>query len=227
MRAESENFLPRIKNGEFDTPLGNRRLLSVFFVVVVLLGVFFTTGYIVGKGSAAVLADSSPKSVKPLIVDSVASPQALPVNEEAQNSRASDVVQSKPFEKPAAAPDASVKPDTPVKSDASVKEVSNNQSAPAKPNVAGESAKKETRGSGTPGPAKSYLQVAATTKREADNMMNVLKQKGFNTVALEIRERPGTWRVFVGPVAENGIDSTRADLQKMGFPGNEALRRTF
>lgn len=33
--------------------LGNQQLLGIFFAVVVLLGVAFTGGYIVGKGSAA------------------------------------------------------------------------------------------------------------------------------------------------------------------------------
>src|ERR1051325_2378000 len=39
------------EEGEFELILGNKQLLSVFFIVVVLLGVFFTMGYIVGKNS--------------------------------------------------------------------------------------------------------------------------------------------------------------------------------
>src|SRR3954470_19281838 len=39
---------------EFELVLGNKQLLSVFFIVVVLLGVFFTMGYIVGRNSAPV-----------------------------------------------------------------------------------------------------------------------------------------------------------------------------
>ena len=41
--------MPKNEDGEFELILGNRQLLSVFFIVVVLLGVFFTMGYIVGR----------------------------------------------------------------------------------------------------------------------------------------------------------------------------------
>src|SRR5512138_761221 len=40
------------ETGEFELVLGNRQLLSGFFIVVVLFGVFFTMGYIVGRHSA-------------------------------------------------------------------------------------------------------------------------------------------------------------------------------
>ena len=45
--------MARSEDGEFELILGNKQLLSVFFIVVVLLGVFFTMGYIVGKNSVS------------------------------------------------------------------------------------------------------------------------------------------------------------------------------
>lgn len=44
--------MPRNEEGEFELVLGNKQLLSLFFIVVVLLGVFFTMGYIVGRSSS-------------------------------------------------------------------------------------------------------------------------------------------------------------------------------
>ena len=41
--------MARNEDGEFELVLGNRQLLSGFFIVVVLLGVVFSMGYIVGK----------------------------------------------------------------------------------------------------------------------------------------------------------------------------------
>src|SRR5438445_10897451 len=38
-------------DGEYELVLGNRQLLSAFFIVVVLFGVFFTMGYVVGRNS--------------------------------------------------------------------------------------------------------------------------------------------------------------------------------
>jgi hypothetical protein len=40
------------ETGEFELVLGNKQLLSGFFIVVILFGVFFTMGYIVGRNSA-------------------------------------------------------------------------------------------------------------------------------------------------------------------------------
>src|SRR5580704_17618661 len=63
------------EDGEFELILANRQLLSVFFIVVVLLGVFFTTGYIVGRnsGPAAVeVATAMKPESKPIVVDSSA-----------------------------------------------------------------------------------------------------------------------------------------------------------
>ena len=39
--------------GEFELVLGNRQLISVFLIVVILLAVFFSMGYIVGRNFGA------------------------------------------------------------------------------------------------------------------------------------------------------------------------------
>ena len=74
--------MPKNEDGEFELILGNRQLLSVFFIVVILLGVFFTMGYIVGRNSAPVIATDIPRKndSKPLVVDSTAkAPEPSPV----------------------------------------------------------------------------------------------------------------------------------------------------
>ena len=52
--------MPKNEDGEFELILGNRQLLSVFFIVVILLGVFFTMGYIVGRNSGTTTAELTP-----------------------------------------------------------------------------------------------------------------------------------------------------------------------
>src|SRR5437879_4437037 len=57
--------MPRNEEGEFELVLGNRQLLSGFFIVVILFGVFFTMGYIVGRASSPATlttASSTPAS---------------------------------------------------------------------------------------------------------------------------------------------------------------------
>src|SRR5262245_32596142 len=41
------------ETGEFELVLGNKQVLSGFFIIVILFGVFFAMGYIVGRNSAA------------------------------------------------------------------------------------------------------------------------------------------------------------------------------
>jgi hypothetical protein len=81
--------------------------------------------------------------------------------------------------------------------------------------------------SSQPFAGQTYLQLAATSKHEADIMVDVLRQKSFKAMAAEIAEKQGTFRVLVGPVTETSANKTRADLQAAGFPGNAAIRRTF
>ena len=78
-----------------------------------------------------------------------------------------------------------------------------------------------------PNPGQTYLQLAATSQHEADIMVDVLRKKGFRAMAAEIDEKPGTFRVLVGPITDTTANKMRADLQGEGFPGNAAIRRTF
>ncbi len=52
------NETSELDGNEFELVLGNKQLLSVFFIVVILLGIFFTMGYVVGRNSAPVDAAS-------------------------------------------------------------------------------------------------------------------------------------------------------------------------
>jgi type IV secretory pathway VirB10-like protein len=63
--------VPRNEDGEFELILGNRQLLSVFFIIVILLGVFFTMGYIVGRNSAPLteLTSTTKQEAKPIVVE--------------------------------------------------------------------------------------------------------------------------------------------------------------
>ena len=62
--------MPKNEDGEFELVLGNRQLLSVFFIVVVLLGVFFTMGYIVGRNSSPGGVDTARKTdAQPIVVN--------------------------------------------------------------------------------------------------------------------------------------------------------------
>ncbi len=65
--------MARNVDGEFEVLLGNKQLLSVFFIVLILMAVFFTMGYVLGRDSAYRGVASAPVAAKP-----AASPQGQP-----------------------------------------------------------------------------------------------------------------------------------------------------
>ncbi len=202
--------MPKNEDGEFELILGNRQLLSVFFIVVILLGVFFTMGYIVGRNSGTLIADvpatpapdGKPQVVEPpaKITEPAPAPAATPPTETAPQQPAKEA------EPEPAPPPARPKPErVPEK----VKEELPHPAA------------------SHPSTGQTYLQLAATSKHEADIMVDVLRKKSFKAMAAEIDEKPGTFRVLVGPITDTTANKMRADLQGAGFPGNAAIRRTF
>ena len=73
----------------------------------------------------------------------------------------------------------------------------------------------------------TYLQVSATHQQGAERLIADLRKKNFEAIASEIDGKPGTVRVLVGPVNIAGVVQLRTDLERAGFPGNAAVRRTL
>jgi hypothetical protein len=192
--------VPKNEDGEYELILGNHQLLGVFFIVIILLGVFFAMGYLVGRNSAPmVTAEAVPHRTesKPLVVDSPAPRPREPAPDAAPQQPVS--TQPQKSSEPAGA-------DTP------------------KPSVA---PKLASTSNGQPVPG-TYLQLSATTQRaEAEIMVDVLRKKNFTALLAEIPEKPGTFRVLVGPLADADVNKTRADLESASLPGKEAIKKTF
>jgi cell division septation protein DedD len=214
--------MPRNEDGEFELVLANRQLLSVFFIVVILLGVFFTMGYMVGRSSAPVAtADSGgPRRAdpKPLVVDSA----APPAGETRAPETSARVVPPEPSKQPIST--------APQQSGESAK----SEPKPPPENVKAEPAKsappktEPVRSAGSePASGETYLQLVATAKAEADVMVDVLKKKGFNAIESAVPNKDGWFRVLVGPIAEGDVNKTKAGLQSAGFPGDKSIKKTF
>jgi cell division septation protein DedD len=84
-----------------------------------------------------------------------------------------------------------------------------------------------TAASGEPQSGKTYLQLSAIDHDKAEIMVELLRKKNFSAIAAEIPEKPGVFRVLVGPISEADISKTRGALQDASFPGKEAVKRTF
>lgn len=206
--------MPRNDDGEFELILGNRQLMSVFFIVVILLGVFFAMGYIVGRNSsptgvpevASRRPDTRPAADTPASTRETPKETATSAPAEAPKDADSQpretAAQQGPATKPAPAPEPAPAP-VPVKT-------------PARAGTSGE-----------PQSGKTYLQLSAIDHDKAEIMVELLRKKNFAAIAAEIPEKPGVFRVLVGPISDADINKTRAALQDASFPGKEAVKRTF
>jgi hypothetical protein len=224
--------VPRNDDGEFELILGNRQLMSVFFIVVILLGVFFAMGYIVGRNSSPV---TTPE-VASHRTDTKPTPDAIPSSRETPRATAApaDAARESAPRESTAPREAAVprENDTPKEAPQPAETASQQGPAtrpapPVEPVPAPAPAKTPSRvaTSGQPEPGRTYLQLSAIDHDKAEIMVELLHKKNFPAIAAEIPEKPGVFRVLVGPVSD--VNKTRADLQNASFPGKEALQKNF
>jgi len=194
------------ETGEFELVLGNRQLLAGFLIVVILFGVFFTMGYIVGRNSAP-------------------SPRLSGASESGQSAKAVDLrperrqSASPSAQQPAAAPAEAVgsgapqatadgSPSQPVTQAARESEATKAEPAPSETATAPQTSAIAS--------GQTYLQVMAVRRAEAEVVLRSLKDKGFPATLA-----PGPsdlLRVLVGPFRDVGsLGKAKADLENAGF----------
>ena len=211
--------MPRNEEGEFELVLGNRQLLSVFFVIVILMGVCFAAGYIFGRNSGSAPDAARPKkgAESTIVIDPTSEGKGgaqrsslAPGQVEVRGG--SPVAAAKPPARPAPAggtaeraaapPPVAAKPVTePVKPAA----------APSRP------ASEAGSGLVQPEPGQTYLQVAAVRRPDANTLVSELRKKEFSAgVAAGPNET--LFRVVVGPLKDSAeVNKERARLKELGF----------
>jgi hypothetical protein len=223
--------VPKNDDGEFELILGNKQLLGVFFIVIVLLAVFFTMGYIVGRNSTPLITAETGKSgAKPLVVDSPAPKEgaSTPAPEASAPPAAEPGTKETPAKEPEPAKTVT-KVEPPAKKEKPAEKAVKKEEPPAKKEIPG---KAEKRGpeplTQQPEQGKTYLQLVATAKTDADAMVDLLRKNGFKAFNYQIPESPSRYRVMVGPIPDGGVNKMRADLQAKSFPGDHAIvKKTF
>lgn len=226
--------MPRNEEGEYELVLGNRQLLSIIFIIMVLGGVVFSLGYFMGRNSMP--EPPLPVTAARPPVPEAASPPRLPAATASQPATApaslapSTPGADAPLEPgqakvaalgtaPASGPPVDQQPpaQAPVRPQAAsppapgVESKTSPPAAEAARRSVGEMASRE------PAPGQTFLQVAAVKRPEAELIVDVLKKKGFRAVVA-----PGPtdtlFRVLVGPFQEStALAKTRADLETAGF----------
>jgi cell division septation protein DedD len=212
--------MPKNEDGEFELILGNKQLLSVFFIVVILLGVFFTMGYLVGRHSSPVApTETAQNEPKPAAPDTSTKPG--PASGQPAAS-ATTTATAAPSSTPASTTPAidNTKPTTaPPPPPPAPKET-----APAPAPAAASPVPDE------PAPNHWYLQVSAVARNEAQVEVEVLGKRGFHAIYVQIPDHPAIYRVLVGPYAAGdtgAVNQARADLQKVGLKGYDAILRKY
>ncbi len=199
------------ETGEFELVVGNKQLLSGFFIVVLLFAVAFAMGYVVGQNTqrpAKLASDGAPASVASTAADSRPQPASpVPVPVSSTPPAPSGATGPQPSD-PAAqsTPQPTTQPST--------------QPAQAPPPAAAE---KPAAPPPAPGivassdlPAGSFWQVLAVKPEVAEAMRQTLKDKGF-----QVSLTPGTnslTRVLVGPYSDSpSLGRAKTELETAGF----------
>jgi cell division septation protein DedD len=204
--------LPKNEEGEFELILGNRQLISVFLIVVVLLGVFFSMGYIVGRNSSPGAAVETARADK---TESPAPDASTPPSASSTPPAASVPAETTPPsitqpEKPAAPP-REEKPEPA-------------REKKAKPSPAREAAPSEPAAVTSQVAPGQYWQVVATARPDAEIISEALAKKGFHAV-LAPAPKDGIFRVLVGPLPDAPTQAqTRTNLEAAGFK-NPIIRK--
>lgn len=186
--------MPKNDEGEFELVLGNRQLLSGFFIIVVLFGLFFTMGYIVGRHSFPAPANTSSavsqEPVSPAPTPSAPAPGQVEVVVEPPKPDSPEPVTGT---RPATAP-----PETPHPAKARPTETRPVSSEISDP------------------PPGTYLQVAAPKRTAAGGVIESLRNKSIAAV-LAPGPNEETVRVLVGPLDSSSIGKMKTDLESAGF----------
>jgi cell division septation protein DedD len=191
------------ETGEFELVVGNKQLLSGFFIVVLLFAVAFAMGYVVGQNSprSAKMASEGGASSAPVTSAADARPQPASPPPVSVSAPAPAGEQPPPDSQPQPTTQAAQSPQPPDKP----AEKPADQPASASGIVAAADL-----------PPGNFWQVIAVKPEVSEAMRQTLKDKGFQ-VALT----PGTnnlTRVLVGPYSDTqAMGRAKTDLENAGF----------
>ena len=198
------------ETGEFEMVLGNKQLLSGFFLVVILFAVFFVMGYIVGRNSTPTTQLAATRDQNSAVAPSNARPQPASGTAPADQNPPAAATEPPKDDAGAATPATGPQPTTQPAQTAVTKPATPAASAPAPVE---------------PAPGETYLQVTSVKQDVAETVAKTLKDKGFPAV---LSPGPtGKTRVLVGPYADLGkLGQAKAELERLGFsPFRQKIER--
>jgi cell division septation protein DedD len=183
-------------DGEKELVLGNKQLISLFFVIVALCGVFFAGGYMIGRNTSKT-ATANPDGTAPA---PAASASPIPRSQDSEPPR--ETAGEEP-QTPSPAPADSQPAASPTPSAATQTQAAHDTPAvpAAVPDAAGA----------------TWLQVTALRRADADNLVKTLREQNFPAVLAD-SSKPDLFRVLVGPYHQTAdVADAKARLKSLGF----------
>jgi cell division septation protein DedD len=213
------------EDGEFELVVGNKQLLSIVFILMVLFGVVFAMGYFVGRANVGGdTATAAPPAAGGQGRPDAAGPQAA-------SSRSTGDSGLQPGEAKVAPPEAgsetpSMVSTTPVASEVPAAQTAaiplsapvEQTKAPVAPVKQPEPPRTTASAEGPPA-GETFLQVQALRKPQAQLLVDVLKERGFRAIMSPVKvDGQELYRALVGPVhGASDLAKTKADLESEGF----------
>ena len=205
----------RTSESETEILLGNKQLIGIFFVIALLLGVAFYSGYMVGRSSPERKLSAGQAQEQ----TALASQHPGAAGGET-HSFPTDTGQAEPNR--AAAPRSGTAQDE--KGVNGVQTEPPPLGSPKKRTLSGPlpsqaNAKDDNPGDTfSPQNGEEFLQVAAVGRDEAEAVADVLHKKGFRAHAVPKPGNSKIFRVLIGPIKNSGdLSSTRDALRRTGF----------
>jgi len=195
------------ETGEFELIIGNRQLLSGFFIVVLLFAVAFAMGYVVGQ--------NSPRSAKLAAEAASVTPSTT-----GEAQRPSSVSPASNPPAPVPAPEGTQAPPSDASAQPNAEAAKPADTAAANPNAQPAQPAAVPAAKSYPEPpaaaAGAYWQVIAVAQPDVDLYYKILKEHGFPTYV-----EPGTkglMRVLVGPYPDHDLmGKAKDEITKLGF----------
>ena len=205
-------------DGEKELILGNKQLVSLFFVVVALCGVVFAMGYMIGRNSTkpvSAMADGTPPVIEP-------------GQRKQPDGRREEAAQTDPPLPPASDNSAATQPTAGEPPATQTVAVETEKPAVDKAKIAGEVAPKEYRtsadtesgiGVAKPQAESSYWQVVAYSKKaDADGVVKTLRDAKLPVILHLMPDN--LYHILVGPYKTSvALSDGKTKLKVLGFGG--------
>jgi cell division septation protein DedD len=211
------------ETGEFELVVGNKQLLSGFFIVVLLFAVAFAMGYVVGQNTQRPVKLASDSGGASTAAGNATNPAAT-------DSRPQPVSPLTPAPAPSTppAPDAAAGQQPPSEGSGAPQPTTQPTQPAARPSTQPAQASQPATGEKAAAPATtgvvstselppgSFWQAIAVKPEVAEAIRQTLKDKGF-----PVSLTPGTsnlTRVLVGPYSDNSAyGRAKTELENAGF----------